>query len=361
MQQLTAGTSVLICSYNGAKNVAETLRHLAAQQTRPGLPLEILLVDNASTDGTGQVAVQCWKNEGEPFPLRLIAEPRPGKNNAMDTGLQLAQYDCVVVCDDDNWLDANYLQLAFDIMHAYPAIGMLGGRGVAVFEAEPPAWFAHLENYYAVGTQHATTGEVTSGKGFLWGAGAVINKRAYQRLLAAGFQRIITHENHAGVARGEDVELCLALKLAGYKVWYDERLVYRHFINRDKLQWNYLIRLTKEGGLAGPLVLPYQMLIENKSTRYASGKSWLRWVLKRNTRGGDLLNYLRLRRTGNREGDLTYQRRLASHYYFLGMLRLNRTYDQYVRQVGRLRAGIDRREPVRGATLPGANTAEYVN
>ena len=46
------GVSFLLCTYNGAPRLAETLACLAAQETPAGFPWEIIFVDNASTDGS---------------------------------------------------------------------------------------------------------------------------------------------------------------------------------------------------------------------------------------------------------------------------------------------------------------------
>ena len=45
--------SVIVCAYNEATHIAACLHALLAQ-TRP--PDEIIVIDNASTDGTGHIA-----------------------------------------------------------------------------------------------------------------------------------------------------------------------------------------------------------------------------------------------------------------------------------------------------------------
>lgn len=50
------GVSVVIPSYNGADRLPATLAHIAAQRVPPGLEWEVVLVDNASSDGTAEAA-----------------------------------------------------------------------------------------------------------------------------------------------------------------------------------------------------------------------------------------------------------------------------------------------------------------
>jgi glycosyltransferase involved in cell wall biosynthesis len=320
------GITVLICTYNGATYLPITLKHLAAQQIRAGISWEIILVNNASTDQTAQVAQRLMTDLFTQVPFRIVDEARPGKDRAMDKGLGMARFRFVLVCDDDNWLGEGYLQRAYEIMTANPRIGMLGGRGIPAFGGEEPAWFKGVEHYYAVGAQNPRSGEVVTSKGFLWGAGAVINREAYVRLLDAGFQRNITHDRYPRFSRSEDVELCLALRLTGYQVWYDEQLVLHHYIDGKKLTWDYLLRLTRDGGLAGPLLRPYQE-VARYGARLAGGNAWMRVLWQRNRRAGDLKNFFKVLLTGNSEGNLDYQRRLGACYYFLGLWRLRATYN----------------------------------
>ena len=52
----SSGISCLICTYNGASRLAETLTCLARQVLPAGTPWEVILVDNASTDATAERA-----------------------------------------------------------------------------------------------------------------------------------------------------------------------------------------------------------------------------------------------------------------------------------------------------------------
>ncbi|RZK11267.1 MAG: glycosyltransferase family 2 protein, partial [Hymenobacter sp.] len=79
----SAGLTILICTYNGATRLPETLRHAAAQQVPPGVDWEVLVVSNASTDDTLAAAPRLWAALGQPAPLRVLNEPKPGKENAL--------------------------------------------------------------------------------------------------------------------------------------------------------------------------------------------------------------------------------------------------------------------------------------
>jgi cellulose synthase/poly-beta-1,6-N-acetylglucosamine synthase-like glycosyltransferase len=54
------GVSVVICCYNSSQRLPQTLGHLLAQECEVDLPWEVIVVDNASTDGTAEVARSVW-------------------------------------------------------------------------------------------------------------------------------------------------------------------------------------------------------------------------------------------------------------------------------------------------------------
>jgi len=83
--------SVIVCAHNEAGYLAPCLHSLLAQ-TR--LPDEILVINNASTDGTGDVA------RGIPG-VRVIDEPRKGLVVARETGRLAATGDVLVYLDAD--------------------------------------------------------------------------------------------------------------------------------------------------------------------------------------------------------------------------------------------------------------------
>ncbi|MBD0257739.1 MAG: glycosyltransferase family 2 protein, partial [Cytophagales bacterium] len=148
------GVSVVICCYNSASRLPETLRHMAAQRVDAQLGWEVVLVNNNSADDTAAVARQTWSDCSSPAPLRIVEEANPGLSHARQKGIETARYEFVLLCDDDNWLNPDYVQLAYAILHGDQRAGILGGRSEAVGERALPDWFEPLQAAYAVGRQY---------------------------------------------------------------------------------------------------------------------------------------------------------------------------------------------------------------
>ncbi len=235
---------------------------MASQHVSNGVHWEVIFIDNASTDGTLAVANQSWESMAIQVPFTAVTEQKSGKENAINRGLSLAKYQYVIFCDDDNWLKEDYVQLAYTIMSSNDQIGLLGGFGIPVFEDSRPEWFSTYEANYAVGKQNDANGEIPPGidMRYVWGAGSVLNKNVYQLLTNVGFTRIITRERYPEFARCEDLELSYAIQLTGFKLWYDNRLEYKHFIAKKKLTWPYLVDMVKQGARARPYLMLYGAL-----------------------------------------------------------------------------------------------------
>lgn len=254
-----AGVTVLICTYNGADRLRVTLQHLAAQVLPDFLSCEVILVDNASTDQSAALAQREWSTLHSDFAFKVVHEPRPGLTNARERGFREAAYEYIILCDDDNWLSEHYVRHAFAIMDANPRIGILGGLGVFAFETAPPSWFGAF-NLYAGGAQAAQSGVVADH--LVYGAGAVLRRSAHEKLLEHGFEPLLTDRLGYQLSSGGDHELCYALALAGFQVWYDERLLFHHFITSGRLTVEYCETYIKESGRCFAVLEPYKILLK---------------------------------------------------------------------------------------------------
>lgn len=101
------------------------LRSLA-RQTRP--PLEVVVVDNCSTDRTAQVA--------RAHGARVVTETVPGIWPAAATGYDAAVGEIVARCDADSVLPPDWVERIEDAFDADPALLAVTGPGV--FAALPP-------------------------------------------------------------------------------------------------------------------------------------------------------------------------------------------------------------------------------
>jgi cellulose synthase/poly-beta-1,6-N-acetylglucosamine synthase-like glycosyltransferase/peptidoglycan/xylan/chitin deacetylase (PgdA/CDA1 family) len=90
------GVSVVISAYNEARVIADTLRSVLATRDCP--QLEILVVDDGSTDDTAPIVVRLAADDPH---IRLIQQPNRGKAAALNRAFVEARGDIVVTLDAD--------------------------------------------------------------------------------------------------------------------------------------------------------------------------------------------------------------------------------------------------------------------
>lgn len=234
------GITIIVCTYNGAVRLTSTLKHLAAQQVRADLEWELILVDNASTDNSAEIARRLWDqyNLQQNNSFTIAHESRPGKIFAFQKGISMAKYEYFIICDDDNWLNNDYVQRTFDVLNSNPQIGALGGQAIAATSSSAlPEWFEAIQEGYAVGPQARSTGDVTY-KGRLWGAGLGSRTQLYLDVYSA-FPSLLIDKGDQRILTAEDSEYCQRLVLKGYKLYYDAKLFLQHYIPEARLTLTY--------------------------------------------------------------------------------------------------------------------------
>ena len=99
--------SIIICTRNRGASLRQTLHTLGRLRIPPGWKVEVVLVDNASTDDTAAVAQQTRLPNME---MQCLHESMRGKSNALNTGLTHAKGEILLLTDDDVYLPENWVQ-----------------------------------------------------------------------------------------------------------------------------------------------------------------------------------------------------------------------------------------------------------
>jgi len=238
------GVSVVICCYNSAARLPETIRHLALQELSADIPWEIIIVNNGSTDNTKDAATrELARYDWKQARYKVVDETKAGLSHAREKGVEEAAYSYVVLCDDDNWLDAGYIQAGYDFLERSPAYAAIGGRSEAVFDPGvlAPDWFEEYQMGYAVGPQ-GEEGDITA-RGYLWGAGIIFRKFAYRSVINSAFPSLLTDRKGQELSAGGDSEMCLRFVIVGYRLYYTGKLKFSHFITSNRLTLSYREKL----------------------------------------------------------------------------------------------------------------------
>ncbi|WP_298145647.1 glycosyltransferase family 2 protein [Flavobacterium sp.] len=99
--------SVLIPAYNEAATVETILTKVAEAKLFPEISLELIIINDASSDGTEQ-RVADWIGANPAVRARLVNHPKNrGKGAAIRTGIETATGDFIIVQDADLEYDPN--------------------------------------------------------------------------------------------------------------------------------------------------------------------------------------------------------------------------------------------------------------
>ena len=105
---------MVIPAYNAQRYLAETLRSVQAQTFRD---LEVIVVDDGSTDGTAAIVDACGP------PVRRLSQANSGVSRARNAGAAAAAGPLLAFLDADDLWEPSKLQKQVELMRSRPAVG----------------------------------------------------------------------------------------------------------------------------------------------------------------------------------------------------------------------------------------------
>jgi len=211
-----------ICTWNRAELLARTLAHFEHIESPPGVEWELLVVDNNSTDTTGEVL----RTFAGRLPLRPLFEKRQGKSVSCNTLLAAARGELLLWTDDDarpdpRWIGA--MCAAFDREQA----GLVFGVVRPEWLAPAPPWFGpKFWGHFALLDYGNTPFVVTDESHPFYGVNYGTRTAVLRSL--GGFREDLGPVHHAG--GGEDTDLFVRARAAGVTIVYEPRAIVGHMI-----------------------------------------------------------------------------------------------------------------------------------
>ncbi len=110
----------------------------------PTVRWELIVVDNASNDGTPEV-LSSEVSRGR-LPLVHLTEPLAGKTRALNRALRIARGELIVFTDDDVIPEKNWLMAFHEASKSNPTVMGFGGRVLPLWQSPPPRWMSNGKN-----------------------------------------------------------------------------------------------------------------------------------------------------------------------------------------------------------------------
>jgi hypothetical protein len=132
--------SVVIAARDEESRIEQTLRHLLAQR---GVELELIVVDDRSTDGTGEILRRLAKDDPRVQMRRVDVLPGGwlGKCHACHIGASVATGDWILFTDADCWLKPDVIARAIAVAEQEKASHVTMAAGTVLASPAARAWY----------------------------------------------------------------------------------------------------------------------------------------------------------------------------------------------------------------------------
>jgi glycosyltransferase involved in cell wall biosynthesis len=259
--------SVVICTHNRAGMVRAAVE-AALREVRP-THAEVIVVDNASTDGTPGVLADLVRDI--PDGLRVVAEPRLGLSVARNRGLAEARGGVVAYLDDDAIPRSGWLAALLD-PYRDPHIVAVGGRVVLRFPGVPPPWLStEIHSALSAFDLGASPRAVRYGEA-TYPFGANISFRTAVARAAGGFSQTVGPLGRHQLVHDE-TDLCYRLEHGGGIVWYAPDAVVDHHVLSERLTPHWMLRRHRTGGQSAAV-----FILRNRGLLRAVWRLW--WLYR---------------------------------------------------------------------------------
>jgi len=234
--------SVLICTYNRAGMLRETLAALRELTVPASCDVEIVVVDNNSTDDTAMVLSEAAAESR--LPIVHLKETQQGKSFALNRGLAVARGDVIALTDDDvlpakDWLSGivqrfRERDVTFVFGKVMPRWGCVPPPELLTVRAQ------HIWGPLAIvdyGDAAIDYRPESPGQRLPIGANLAFARSA---LLTIGGWRTDLGKVNNTLISGEDHEIFMRLRRHGlYAGYYDPQISVRHYVPPSRLTRRY--------------------------------------------------------------------------------------------------------------------------
>jgi glycosyltransferase involved in cell wall biosynthesis len=277
--------SVVVCTFNRAALLGETLASLACQNVPSDLRWEIIVVDNNSRDQTREVIERFARRA--PVPTTNLFEGRQGLSHARNSAVTHAQGAILAFTDDDVTPERDWIRAVLRALERHRADGV-GGRVLPKWAGHRPSW---LRDDFLAGLAMLASEEFgrlePGNRRMIYGANMAFRRELFGELGA--FDPKLGPIG-AKLYGQDDTEFVRRALRAGKTIVYDPSLVVWHHVGPDRMRKGYFRKLSFDRGehhaishpRPGRSVLGVPFYVFRLTASHALG--WMLAVLRRNPR-----------------------------------------------------------------------------
>lgn len=229
--------SVVVCTHNRATLLPRCLEALMQQDGVAADAIEVLVIDNRSTDGTKQVAEAF---QGRHPAIRYVFESHLGLSVARNTGLAEARAPLVAYIDDDAFAEPQWAEAVLaSFASGDDRLAVVAGRVFPEWETTPPECMTpFLEALFTVHDRGDEPRTMAANEYFV-GANMTFRRDVLREL--GGFETRLGRVG-SSLLSNEETHLRDELTSRGFRCVYAPRATVHHHISKDRLTPAYIRR-----------------------------------------------------------------------------------------------------------------------
>lgn len=334
--------TLLICTHNGARTIENALVAIDKQNDVSNDSLEVLIIDNVSTDNTAQIASDFLQKSN--LNGRVLFEPRIGKTNAFLKGLKEAKSEIISIVDDDNYIEPDFIKYTLKIFNEYSDVGIVCSSNRIFTEQDLPYWFKWVSGRYSCSDPYfeniersETDGTIISHNRFVTGAGSSFRSQILKDCLDKGYYFFNDAQRGKTMKVScQDLEVSCLIYALGYSCGYHPSIKLIHAIQPERLNLEYFKIFAKTMG-AGTLGMdPFMFTHKQDALSFSIRCTW-QWQLL-----SKLKRYLKFAYTGalfyfkgvtEKQKFRNWLERTQCKGAILRILRERGNYTKHIRQV----------------------------
>ncbi len=229
--------TVFIATHNGA----DTLPRVLASYTRllpPQGGWKVVIIDNGSDDDSARIAGSFAGR----LPLVCLAEPRRGKNRALNAGLRQLEGDLAVFSDDDSLPETDWLVRLRTAADHHPEYAVFGGRILPIWDANADDWilqWVRMGPAFSVTDAAQEEGPCDPTK--VWGPNMAIRAEWFRR--GYRFDERLGPNGSATYSLGGETELTLRLAIAEQvECWHCKEARVHHIVRARQMTRAWILK-----------------------------------------------------------------------------------------------------------------------
>jgi glycosyltransferase involved in cell wall biosynthesis len=210
------------------------LASLASQNGIKSSSIEIVIVDNNSTDDTSETL----ERFRESLPIRHMKESQQGLAYARNRAAAESKGEVLLFTDDDVRLEQGWLAAYQEAIERFPNVEFFGGRILPDWGGRKPGWIGNeplaLIDGLLVWFDHGTETRLFEATEPLpFGASFAVRKTLLEKV---GLFRVDLGTGGTGLGRGEETELLMRARSAGLQGVYVGETLCFHVVDRKRLR-----------------------------------------------------------------------------------------------------------------------------